>query len=140
MRLRRPTLALLGLTVIGLTAVFCCWPNQSSVQAQPPPFERHRHWTIEFIPREAESVSLIINGKVWCPHPRRLELGVTWDKRRDGSRIPIALPPEFDGNQQLHIVAVPHPWNTQGEIIVRYGERERNRLTFSRAEEAQVVR
>lgn len=135
MRLGRPTFALLGFAVIGLTALLCWWTNQQGAQAQSP-FGNHDHWAIEFVPRKAESVSLVINGKVWNPH--KTDVGPTWD-RRDG-RVIWKLPSEFARHDRLHIVAVAHPWNDVGEIIISHGGHDRRRLTFSRAEETEIIK
>jgi hypothetical protein len=92
-------------------------------------------WSIEFIPKDAETVSVVINGKVW--NPKGGIIGPTWDRRRDG-HVNWVLPPEFAGHDRLRIVAVAHPWGRDARIRVFHNKNERKNMEFSKEEDHEI--
>lgn len=132
MRFGRRTSILLGLTVVAAAALLYTWLGDNNEALG----QGSRHWSIEFIPRQAESVSIIVDGKVW--NPRRSECGPTWE-RREG-RVHWHLPVDFARHERMRIVAVSHPWGAEAEVIVRHNGIDRRKMLFNRIEETEILR
>jgi hypothetical protein len=118
-----------SLIVCAILVVSLGIPDTAHSQAKKNP------WTIEFIPKKADTVTVIIDGKAWVP--TRAVSGPTWDRQRD-KRVTWELPTEFANARRLRIVAVAGPWDKDAEIIVRYNGREVKKMSFGKEEDHLV--
>lgn len=86
------------------------------------------HWNIEFIPDEAESVSVNINNEAW----------ITWHSSQ--GHVRWYIPDRWANLNQIHVYAAAHPEGRNAHIRVFWDDTERQNMEFDNDEDHDVSR
>jgi hypothetical protein len=87
-----------------------------------------RHWNIEFIPDEVDSVSVNINNEAWT----------TWQSSQ--GRVRWYISDKWANLNEIHVYAAAHPRGRNAHIRVFWDDTERQNMEFDNDEDHDVSR